>query len=123
MSENVAAKLSACRAIVLSGNRFTAQLVRTVLPSMGISNIEASTEPGHAENELSTWYFGLIIIDAGPAAGFDWLALAEMVRGLPDPRQADTPMILLVSQPTKEQIERALRASIRHVVAKPFTAG
>jgi CheY-like chemotaxis protein len=116
-------KLANYRAIIISGNKFTCQLVRALLPNIGINSIEVSNEPGDAERQLTTWRFDLIIVDAGPAAGFDWLALVEMVRTLPDRKRAETPSILLVSQPTKDLIERALQAHIRHVVAKPFTAG
>jgi CheY-like chemotaxis protein len=49
--------------------------------------------------------------------------MVEMLRTLPDKKQADTPAILLVSQPTKELVTRAAATQIRHVVAKPFTAG
>jgi CheY-like chemotaxis protein len=119
----VAAVLAACRVIILSGNKFTSQLVRTLLPDLGINTVEICHEPGHAEAQLTTWLFDLVIVDAGPASGFDWLAMVEMLRTLPDKKQADTPAILLVSQPTKELVTRAAATQIRHVVAKPFTAG
>jgi PleD family two-component response regulator len=123
LSKAAAAKLGTCRVIIISGNKFTCQLVRAVLPSIGIADISVSHEPGDAEHQLTISRFDLIIVDAGPAAGFDWLALVEMVRTLPDKRQAETPAVLLVSNPTKELIERAKPIHIRNVVAKPFTAG
>ena len=123
LSLKAAAKLGACRVMIISGNKFTCQLARTVLPSIGITDISVSNEPGDAEQQLTILRFDLIIVDAGPAAGFDWLALVEMVRTLPDKRQAETPAVLLVSNPTKELIERTKRIQIRNVVAKPFTAG
>ncbi len=123
LTKAMGAKLAKCRAIIISGNKFTCQLVRTLLPAIGLTDIEVCNEPGDAEHRLTTWRFDLILVDAGPAAGFDWLALLEMVRGLQDQAQARMPGILLVSQPTKELVERAMRSQIRDIIAKPLTAG
>jgi CheY-like chemotaxis protein len=108
---------------MISGNKFTCQLVRMLLANIGITEIDVSHEPGHAEHLLTISRFDLIVVDAGAASGFDWLALVEMLRALPDKAQADTPAVLLASDPTKELITRARQAQIGHVVVKPFAAG
>jgi len=114
------ASLANCLVLVVSGNRFTCQLVRSLLRGIGIQNVEASHDLDEAREQLRYFRFNLLILDAGPAAGFDGMRFLELIQFFPAKLQT-TPVVLLTAQLTRHQIERIQTLQVKHVITKPFS--
>jgi two-component system chemotaxis response regulator CheY len=82
--------------LILSGNRFTAQLVRQLFFGLGMRDIAVAPDPAEACERLSISRLDLVVADTGPAT-YDPLASLLCLRGLADERQSHIPIILLTA--------------------------
>lgn len=103
--------------LLLSGNPYTAQVVRALLLTMGLSDVAVAGTPADAERRLSDQQFDLVIADAGPAS-FDGLAMLETIRAVGG--FAEKPVLLLASSPSQSLVERARAAKVRAIATKPL---
>ena len=115
------ARIRAARVVILSANKLTSQLLRSQLPPM--ASLSGCEDMVHARAALATKVFDLAIVDLDPGSSFDGLAIIEQLRQLADPKRSGLPVILLVANPTKDQVVRARKAGITQIVLKPFSTG
>lgn len=90
------AKLARCPVVVLSANRFTSQLVRSLFFGLGMQDVAVVSDAEGAMERFQLCRLDLVVADSG-AATFDPTAALSALRALGDQRQADTPVILLTT--------------------------
>ena len=105
--------------LLLSGNPYTAQVVRALLPTLGLSDLAVAATSSDAELKLSNACFDLVIADSGPAS-FDALTMVEAFRSRPGAKLAQKPVILLASNPSAGLVERARAAQVKAIATKPL---
>ena len=110
-----------CQVLVVSENKFTWQLLKSLLPAIGVRFVATSHSNADAESRIKVGLFDALIIDVGPAAHIDAPALIACVRSMPDSREAQTPVVMLVSNASEDLIYTARKSGVSHIIAKPFT--
>ena len=105
--------------LLLSGNPYTAQVVRALLLSLGLSDVAVAATASDAEQKLSNAGFDLVIADSGPAS-FDGLAAVEAIRERAGTPLVTTPVLLLAANPSASLVDRAKAADIKAIATKPL---
>jgi CheY-like chemotaxis protein len=108
--------------LLLSGNPYTAQVVRALLLSLGLADLAVAGNPDDAEQKLAGARFDLVIADSGPAS-FDGLAMVEAIRRRPGGPLGGKPVLLLASNPSAALVERARSAQVKAIATKPLDPG
>jgi CheY-like chemotaxis protein len=113
------ARLARSPVLILTGNRFTGQLVRQLFFGLGIRDVAVAPDPAEARERLSLSRLDLVVADTGLAT-YDPLEPLVALRTLSDERQAHIPVLLLVTPNSSlDASYRSLENLIQ--VAKPLS--
>jgi len=108
--------------LLLSGNPYTAQVIRALLLTLGLSDLAVAGTADDAEHKLTDGSFDLVIADSGPAS-FDGLAAVEAARSRAGTALADTPVLLLAASPSASLVDRAKALEVKAIATKPLDPG
>ncbi|TXM76595.1 response regulator [Methylobacterium sp. WL69] len=107
-------------AIVVDESLYVRRIVRDMLQRTGIRRIQEAIDGAEALGCMAESRPDLVILDWD----LDILSGEEVIRLI---RNADTspaptvPLILMMAQPRKDRVERAVRMGVNEVIAKPFS--
>jgi len=109
-------------ALIVSDNKLTVQLTRTLLFGLGIGNVIVSATPQDALENATSIPLGLIVAEYGPAS-FDPMPALKAMRTLANPLMAQTPVVLVVGKVDQALVRELRSAGIEFAVTKPICAG
>lgn len=107
-------------AIIVDESLYVRRIVRDMLQRSGIRRIQEAVDGAEALGCMAEARPDLVILDWDLAI----LSGEEVIRLI---RNADTspaptvPLILMMSRPQKDRVERAVRLGVNEVIAKPFS--
>jgi CheY-like chemotaxis protein len=124
LSSAQSARLIRCPVLILTGNKFTGQLVRQLFFGLGMRDIAIAPDPAEARERLGLSRLDLVVADTGPAT-YDPLDSLVSLRSITDEHQAHVPVILLVtpnlSVPTQLSAVPNVAQVVKPLSNKPFT--
>jgi DNA-binding response OmpR family regulator len=107
-------------ALVIDESLYIRRIVRDMLMRTGIRRVQEAPDGAEGLSVLVEGRPDLIILDwdLGILTGEEVIRLVRDVGTSPAP---STPMILMMAQPRKDRVERAMRLGVNEVIAKPFS--
>jgi two-component system, chemotaxis family, chemotaxis protein CheY len=104
--------------LVVDDQQFIRNMVKAILKSIGINNIECADDGDRAIQMLNTDYFDLVICDWNMPTieGIDVLRHLRKI-----PHGGKTLFIMLTAEAYRENIVQALEAGVNDYISKPFT--
>ena len=107
-------------ALIVDESLYTRRIVRDMLARVGIRRVQEAPDGAEGLGALSEGRPDLIIMDwdLGILTGEEVIRLVRDVGTSPAP---SVPMILMMAQPRRDRVERAVRLGVNEVIAKPFS--
>ena len=107
-------------ALVVDESLYIRRIVRDMLQRCGIRRIQEGLDGAEALGSLAEGRPDLVILDWDLAilSGEEVIRLIRSLETSPTPT---VPLILMMAQPRKDRVERAVRLCVNEVVAKPFS--
>ena len=106
--------------LVVDESLYTRRIVRDMLQRVGIRRVQEATDGAEALGMLVEVRPDLVILDWDLAilTGEEVIRLVRDAETSPAPT---VPLILMLSQPRKDRVERAVRLGVNEIIAKPFS--
>jgi two-component system chemotaxis response regulator CheY len=107
-------------ALVVDESLYIRRIVRDMLQRTGIRRIQEATDGAEALGCIAEARPDLVILDWDLAI----LSGEEVIRLVRNPETSPAPtvpLILMMAQPQKGRVERAVRLGVNEVIAKPFS--
>ncbi|WP_374470624.1 response regulator [Phenylobacterium sp.] len=113
--------LRALRLLIVDDNRNAAEIVRSVLASVGAKDMSLVTTPEKAFEDLQGGGYDLCIVDQNLGKGDDGTELVRRIRT--DPRSANPylPILMLTGYTEQRRVQAARDAGVTEFLSKPFT--
>ncbi|GJD97670.1 response regulator [Methylobacterium iners] len=107
-------------ALVVDESLYTRRIVRDMLQRVGIRRVQEAPDGAEALGSLVEARPDLIILDWDLAilTGEEVIRLVRDVDTSPAP---SLPLILMLSQPRRDRVDRAIRLGVNEIIAKPFS--
>ena len=113
--------LKALRLLIIDDNRNAAEIVRSILSSVGASQMELATTAERAFSMLQAETFDLIIVDQNLGKGDEGIALVRRIRTDPASTNPYLPILMLTGYTEQRRVQAARDAGVTEFLSKPFT--
>ena len=107
--------------LIVDDNRHMRTLIRTVLNSLGVWQIQEASDGADALKELEIFQADLLICDL-MMVPFDGIELTEMIRNAKDSPNRFIPIIMLTGHTEMYRVAEARDAGVDEFLAKPISA-
>ncbi len=106
--------------LVVDESSYTRRIVRDMLLRVGIKRVFEAPDGAEALGALTETKPDLVITDWDLAilSGEEFVRLARTAATSPCPT---VPIVLMVAQPRRNQVERAVSLGVNEIIAKPFS--
>lgn len=107
-------------ALVVDESLYIRRIVRDMLQRTGIRRMQEAIDGAEALGCIAEARPDLVILDWD----LDILSGEEVIRLVRNPETSPAPtvpLILMMAQPRKDRVERAVRLGVNEVIAKPFS--
>jgi CheY-like chemotaxis protein len=113
--------LRALRLLIVDDNRNAAEIVRSVLASVGAKEMDLATTAERAFEMLQGGGYDIVIVDQNLGKGDEGIALSRRVRT--DPRSVSPylPILMLTGYTEQRRVQAARDAGVTEFLSKPFT--
>jgi two-component system chemotaxis response regulator CheY len=107
-------------ALIVDESLYIRRIVRDMLQRTGIRRVQEAVDGAEALGCVAEGKPDLLILDWDLAilSGEEVIRLIRNAETSPAPT---TPLILMMSRPQKDRVERAVRLGVNEVIAKPFS--
>ena len=107
-------------ALIVDESLYIRRIVRDMLQRTGIRRVQEAVDGAEALGRVAEGKPDLLILDWDLAilSGEEVIRLIRNAETSPAPT---TPLILMMSRPQKDRVERAVRLGVNEVIAKPFS--
>jgi CheY-like chemotaxis protein len=113
--------LKALRVLIIDDNRNAAEIVRSILSSVGAQQMEMAATADRAFQMLQAEPFDLIIVDQNLGKGDEGIALVKRVRTDPASTNPYLPILMLTGYTEQRRVQAARDAGVTEFLSKPFT--
>lgn len=113
--------LKALRLLIIDDNRNAAEIVRSILSSVGAQQMELATTAERAFSMLQAEAFDLIIVDQNLGKGDEGIALVKRIRTDPASTNPYLPILMLTGYTEQRRVQAARDAGVTEFLSKPFT--
>jgi two-component system chemotaxis response regulator CheY len=113
--------LKALRVLIIDDNRNAAEIVRSILASVGAQQMEMAATADRAFQMLQAEAYDLIIVDQNLGKGDEGIALVKRVRTDPDSTNPYLPILMLTGYTEQRRVQAARDAGVTEFLSKPFT--
>jgi two-component system, chemotaxis family, chemotaxis protein CheY len=113
--------LKALRLLIIDDNRNAAEIVRSILSSVGAQQMELATTAERAFSLLQAEPFDLIIVDQNLGKGDEGIALVKRIRTDPQSTNPYMPILMLTGYTEQRRVQAARDAGVTEFLSKPFT--
>ncbi|HEY8614810.1 response regulator [Phenylobacterium sp.] len=113
--------LRALRLLIVDDNRNAAEIVRSVLASVGAKDMVLAATAERAFEDLQGGAFDMLIVDQNLGKGDEGIRLVQRVRT--DPRSSNPylPILMLTGYTEQRRVQAARDAGVTEFLSKPFT--
>jgi CheY-like chemotaxis protein len=113
--------LKALRLLIVDDNRNAAEIVRSILSSVGAQQMELVTTAERAYALLQAEPYDLIIVDQNLGKGDEGIALVKRIRTDPASTNPYLPILMLTGYTEQRRVQAARDAGVTEFLSKPFT--
>jgi two-component system, chemotaxis family, chemotaxis protein CheY len=113
--------LKALRVLIIDDNRNAAEIVRSILSSVGAQQMELATTAGRAYEILQGSPYDLVIVDQNLGKGDEGIALVKRIRTDPASTNPYMPILMLTGYTEQWRVQAARDAGVTEFLSKPFT--
>ncbi|HEY8572966.1 response regulator [Phenylobacterium sp.] len=113
--------LKAIRLLIIDDNRNAAEIVRSILSSVGATQMEMAATAEQAYAKLQAEPYDLIIVDQNLGKGDEGIALVKRVRTDPNSINPYLPILMLTGYTEQRRVQAARDAGVTEFLSKPFT--
>jgi CheY-like chemotaxis protein len=113
--------LKALRVLIIDDNRNAAEIVRSILSSVGAQQMDLATTADRAFDMLQADPYDLIIVDQNLGKGDEGIALVKRIRTDPASSNPYLPILMLTGYTEQRRVQAARDAGVTEFLSKPFT--
>jgi CheY-like chemotaxis protein len=113
--------LKALRILVVDDNRHAAEIVKSILASLGAQDIRHATTPHAAFEMLTREIFDLTIVDQNLGKGDEGIQLVRRIRNDPASPSPYMAILMLTGYTEQRRVTAARDAGVSEFLSKPFT--
>ncbi|WP_334160970.1 response regulator [Phenylobacterium sp.] len=113
--------LKALRLLIVDDNRNAAEIVKSVLGSVGAQQVEFATTAEKAFSLLQAEPYDLIIVDQNLGKGDEGISLVKRIRTDPHSSNPYLPILMLTGYTEQRRVKAARDAGVTEFLSKPFT--
>jgi CheY-like chemotaxis protein len=113
--------LKALRLLIIDDNRNAAEIVRSILSSVGAQQMEIAATADKAFQILQSEPYDLIIVDQNLGKGDEGIALVKRIRTDPASHNPYLPILMLTGYTEQRRVQAARDAGVTEFLSKPFT--
>ncbi|MCR5878607.1 response regulator [Phenylobacterium sp. J367] len=113
--------LRALRLLIVDDNRNAAEIVKSVLASVGAKDMELAVTAERAFEVLQAGACDLLIVDQNLGKGDEGIALVKRVRTDPASVNPYLPILMLTGYTEQRRVQAARDAGVTEFLSKPFT--
>jgi CheY-like chemotaxis protein len=113
--------LKALRLLVVDDNRHAAEIVKSILASVGAQDIADAGTPDRAFKLMKENPFDVIVVDQNLGQGDDGIQLVRRIRSDPSSPNPYVPILMLTGYTEQRRVKAARDAGVTEFLSKPFT--
>jgi len=113
--------LKAFRILVVDDNRHAAEIVRSILGSVGAQDIRDATTAHAAFDMMKREMFDLIVVDQNLGKGDEGIQLVRRIRKDPASPSPYVAILMLTGYTEQRRVTAARDAGVTDFLSKPFT--
>lgn len=113
--------LKALRILVVDDNRHAAEIVKSVLASVGAQDIHEAANADRAFKLMKEVAFDVIILDQNLGAGGEGTQLVKRIRNDPGSPNPYVSILMLTGYTEQRRVQAARDAGVTEFLSKPFT--
>lgn len=113
--------LKALRLLIVDDNRNAAEIVKSILSSVGAQQIEMATTADRAFSLLQAEQFDLIIVDQNLGKGEEGIELVRRIRTDAKSVNPYLSILMLTGYTEQRRVKAARDAGVTEFLSKPFT--
>jgi CheY-like chemotaxis protein len=113
--------LKALRLLIVDDNRNAAEIVRSILSSVGAHQMEIAATADRAFQILQAEPYDLLIVDQNLGKGDEGISLVKRVRTDPASTNPYLPILMLTGYTEQRRVQAARDAGVTEFLSKPFT--
>ena len=113
--------LRALRILIVDDNRNAAEIVKSVLASVGAKDMEMATTAEKAFEVLQGGRCDLVVVDQNLGKGDEGIALVRRIRTDPRSNNPYLPILMLTGYTEQRRVQAARDAGVTEFLSKPFT--
>lgn len=113
--------LKALRLLVVDDNRHAAEIVKSILASVGAQDIADAATPDRAFKLMKDAPFDVIVVDQNLGQGDDGIQLVRRIRSDPSSPNPYVPILMLTGYTEQRRVKAARDAGVTEFLSKPFT--
>jgi two-component system, chemotaxis family, chemotaxis protein CheY len=113
--------LKALRLLIVDDNRHAAEIVKSILASVGAQEISEVSTADRAFKLLREEPFDVVIVDQNLGKGDEGIALVQRIRNDPASPNPYIPTLMLTGYTEQRRVKAARDAGVTEFLSKPFT--
>jgi CheY-like chemotaxis protein len=113
--------LKALRILVVDDNRHAAEIVKSILASLGCQDIRQAISPHEAFDMLQRDAMDMIVVDQNLGKGDEGIQLVMRIRNDPASPNPYLPILMLTGYTEHRRVTAARDAGVSEFLSKPFT--
>jgi CheY-like chemotaxis protein len=113
--------LKALRLLIVDDNRHAAEIVKSILASVGAQEISDAGTAERAFKLMREEPFDVIIVDQNLGKGDEGIQLAHRIRNDPGSPNPYIPILMLTGYTEQRRVKAARDAGVTEFLSKPFT--
>ncbi|RAK58966.1 response regulator [Phenylobacterium hankyongense] len=113
--------LKALRLLVVDDNRHAAEIVKSILASVGAQDIADAATPDRAFKLMKEMPFDVVVVDQNLGQGDDGIQLVRRIRSDPSSPNPYVPILMLTGYTEQRRVKAARDAGVTEFLSKPFT--
>lgn len=113
--------LKAVRILVVDDNRHSAEIVKSILGSVGARRIEEVATAEKAFSLMKSQRFDMVVVDQNLGKGDEGTHLVRRIRSDPSSPNPFVPIIMLTGHTEQRRVTAARDAGVNEFLSKPFT--
>jgi len=113
--------LKALRLLIVDDNRHAAEIVKSILASVGAQEIYDATTAERAFKLMREHPFDLVVLDQNLGKGDEGIQLVHRIRNDPASPNPYIPILMLTGYTEQRRVKAARDAGVTEFLSKPFT--
>lgn len=113
--------LKGLRLLIVDDNRHAAEIVKSILTSVGAQEISDATTAERAFRLMREEPFDVVVVDQNLGKGDEGIQLVQRIRNDPASPNPFIPILMLTGYTEQRRVKAARDAGVSEFLSKPFT--